>query len=281
MKIKFLNPKYFIKKTLDNLPIKYFSTTNTEVASNDSLKEILNSTFSKSEKKIETFKDTTNSLLNQKLKIKSKEEISQEYEDKLFYLKFQWARLQKDKIKYKQDYLSRDFNDHQMQEIKIVLNIVKHFNQAENLLFSSHVENLLQAKSKKKIATIKDTPSYDPNFESYQTILKALRPFLSSGYFLKGSNNVAQTAEPAKKVEVKEPEKPKEKAIVNVKLMGFDPAKKIGLIKECRNIFTLGLKEAKEMVEKENNVIKTNVKREEALELKKKLEEAGGKVELD
>lgn len=55
---------------------------------------------------------------------------------------------------------------------------------------------------------------------------------------------------------------------------------KIPVIKEVRAITGLGLKEAKEIVEAGGKTLKEGVKKEEAEEMKKKLEEAGAKVEL-
>lgn len=57
-------------------------------------------------------------------------------------------------------------------------------------------------------------------------------------------------------------------------------AKKINVIKEVRGITGLGLKEAKEMVEGAPKTIKEGATKEEAEEIKKKLEAAGAKVEL-
>ena len=56
--------------------------------------------------------------------------------------------------------------------------------------------------------------------------------------------------------------------------------KKINVIKEVRTITGLGLKEAKDLVESAPKPVKEAVKKEEAEEIKKKLEEAGAKVEL-
>ena len=56
--------------------------------------------------------------------------------------------------------------------------------------------------------------------------------------------------------------------------------KKINVIKEGRGITGLGLKEAKEAVESAPKAIKEGVSKEEAEEVKKKLEEAGASVEL-
>ncbi|HTK85026.1 MAG TPA: 50S ribosomal protein L7/L12 [Patescibacteria group bacterium] len=57
-------------------------------------------------------------------------------------------------------------------------------------------------------------------------------------------------------------------------------AAKINVIKEVRAITNLGLKEAKDLVEAGNKVVKAGVPKAEAAELKKKLEAAGAKVEL-
>ncbi|MBO6509688.1 MAG: 50S ribosomal protein L7/L12 [Roseibium sp.] len=56
--------------------------------------------------------------------------------------------------------------------------------------------------------------------------------------------------------------------------------KKINVIKEVRAITGLGLKEAKELVESAPKAVKEGVAKDEAEELKKKLEEAGASVEL-
>ncbi len=55
---------------------------------------------------------------------------------------------------------------------------------------------------------------------------------------------------------------------------------KIGVIKEIRTITTLGLKEAKDLVESAPKTVKEGVPLKEADEIKKKLEAAGAKVEL-
>ena len=56
--------------------------------------------------------------------------------------------------------------------------------------------------------------------------------------------------------------------------------KKIQVIKEVRTITGLGLKDAKDLVESAPKAIKEGVKKEEAEEIKKKIEEAGGAVEV-
>lgn len=75
-------------------------------------------------------------------------------------------------------------------------------------------------------------------------------------------------------------EAPKEeKTSFNIELKSGG-AQKIQVIKALREITGLGLKEAKDMVEAVPKIVKENVKKEEAEEMKKKLEEAGATVEL-
>ncbi|WP_291354851.1 50S ribosomal protein L7/L12 [Acinetobacter sp. UBA3106] len=63
----------------------------------------------------------------------------------------------------------------------------------------------------------------------------------------------------------------------NVELTSFG-ANKVAVIKAVREITGLGLKEAKDMVEGAPSVLKEGVSKEEADELKKKLEETGATV---
>ena len=71
-----------------------------------------------------------------------------------------------------------------------------------------------------------------------------------------------------------------EKTEFDVVLTGFDAAAKIKVIKVVREITGLGLAEAKAVVEGAPKALKEGVSKDEAEELKKKLEEVGAKVEL-
>jgi len=57
-------------------------------------------------------------------------------------------------------------------------------------------------------------------------------------------------------------------------------ANKINVIKEIRAVTTLGLKEAKDLADSAPKTVKENIPKEEAENIKKKLEAAGAKVEL-
>jgi len=86
---------------------------------------------------------------------------------------------------------------------------------------------------------------------------------------------------PAAAAPAEEEEKPPEKTTFTVRLEKFDAASKIKLIKEVRALTGLGLKEAKELVEGVPKDVKADVKKEEAEEIKAKLEGVGGSVAID
>ncbi len=82
----------------------------------------------------------------------------------------------------------------------------------------------------------------------------------------------AGAAAPAEAVE--------EQTEFDVILKSFGDGKKIPVIKVVRAITGLGLKEAKELVEAGDKALKEGVSKDEAAELKTKLEEAGAVVEV-
>lgn len=88
------------------------------------------------------------------------------------------------------------------------------------------------------------------------------------------SAQAVATAGPAASNEADE-----EKSVFTVELTDAG-AQKIAVMKVLKEALTLGLKEAKDLVDGAPSVLKEGVKKEEAEELKKKVEEAGGKVTL-
>ncbi len=70
-----------------------------------------------------------------------------------------------------------------------------------------------------------------------------------------------------------------EKSTYNVELKDAG-AQKIAVIKVVKEVLALGLKEAKDLVDAAPKMLKEGMKKEEAEAIKKKIEEAGGKVEL-
>ncbi|KAE8718522.1 50S ribosomal protein L7/L12 [Hibiscus syriacus] len=72
-----------------------------------------------------------------------------------------------------------------------------------------------------------------------------------------------------------------EKTAFDIKLEKFDAAAKIKIIKEVRSFTDLGLKEAKDLVEKVPVVVKKGVTKEDAESIIKKLQELGATAVLD
>lgn len=95
-----------------------------------------------------------------------------------------------------------------------------------------------------------------------------------------GVTAAAPVAVAAAGVAVGADEEVEEQSEFDVILKGFADGKKIPVIKEVRAITSLGLKEAKELVEAGDKAVKEGVLKEEANTLKEKLEAAGAVVEL-
>src|SRR5687768_13016418 len=71
-----------------------------------------------------------------------------------------------------------------------------------------------------------------------------------------------------------------EKTEFNVTLVSFPAEKKINIIKVVREVTSLGLKEAKDLVEAVPKVLKEAVNKDEAEAIRKKFDEVGAKVEI-
>ena len=93
------------------------------------------------------------------------------------------------------------------------------------------------------------------------------------------SANMPMMAAPGASGGAAAPAAAEEKSVFTVMLVSCG-ANKIAVIKEVRTITSLGLKEAKDLVDAAPKAIKEGVNKEEAAEMKKKLEAAGATVEL-
>jgi len=71
-----------------------------------------------------------------------------------------------------------------------------------------------------------------------------------------------------------------EKTDFTVSLVSFPADKKINIIKAVREVTSLGLKEAKDLVEAVPKVLKEAVNKDEAEAIRKKFDEVGAKVEI-
>ncbi|GMH35535.1 hypothetical protein BSKO_03403 [Bryopsis sp. KO-2023] len=96
-----------------------------------------------------------------------------------------------------------------------------------------------------------------------------------------GMPMMGQAAAPAQAAAEPEAKKEEEKTEFDVKLESFEATSKIKLIKEVRGLTDLGLKEAKELVEKAPVIVKVKLDKKSAEEVKEKLEKVGAKVNLE
>ncbi len=112
---------------------------------------------------------------------------------------------------------------------------------------------------------------------SQLTVLEAadLAKLLEEKWGVSAAAPVAMAAMPGA-ADVAEVEEQTEFAVI---LTSFGE-KKINVIKEVRAITSLGLKEAKELVESVPNEVKTDIPKDEAEKLKEQLEGAGATVEI-
>ena len=78
----------------------------------------------------------------------------------------------------------------------------------------------------------------------------------------------------------KEEKKP-EKTVFEIKLESYEASAKIKIIKEVRGFTDLGLKEAKDLVEKTPSVLKRGLSKEEGEQIIEKLKALGAKVVLE
>ena len=106
---------------------------------------------------------------------------------------------------------------------------------------------------------------------------KSLADYLESAYGIKpAAGGAVMMAAPAG---AGGDAKPAEKTEFDVVLTNFGE-NKIGVIKIVRALTSLGLKEAKDLVESAPKAVKTGVSKEEAEKIAKEIEGAGGKAEI-
>lgn len=100
--------------------------------------------------------------------------------------------------------------------------------------------------------------------------VQAAMPMMAGGFGAAGGAAPAAAAEPVE-----------EQTEFNVILTGYEADKKIQVIKVVRAITSLGLKEAKDLVEGVPKPVKEGVNKAEAESIKKQLEEVSGQVKVE
>lgn len=126
-----------------------------------------------------------------------------------------------------------------------------------------------------------EKPQYPKEKEVYQNLQKLMgissMPAGSSSASAPVGKDQAQGGKAS--AEEKKEEK-KEKEAYDIELTSYDPAKKIVLIKEVKNLLNLGLKDAKELVEKAPTVVMKSVKKADVEAIINKLKDNGGTLKL-
>lgn len=195
-----------------------------------------------------------------------------------------------EKTKIKKDFLEKELNEKEKREVNTLVGHLIKMDKNEKLYYL-----LLNRKNEIKVFN-EDTakvnidlpqniintenfwPKENPNWLKTPALTSTLASFSGQAMPVQ----VAAPIQEQKKSENQEQtaQVQQDKSHYELKLVSFDATKKIALIKEVRAITSLGLKESKELVEKAPTVIKKDVKKEEAEELKKKLTENGAVIEL-
>lgn len=136
----------------------------------------------------------------------------------------------------------------------------------------------MSEEEKKEEKAVEVPKKFKPLVEQIEQMsvldLAELVKVLEDKFGVSASAPMAMAAMPAVAAEAAE-----EKSSFDVELTDSG-ANKIAVIKAVREVTSLGLKEAKELVDAAPKVVKEGAKKEEAEELKAKLEEAGATVNL-
>ncbi|KAL8508584.1 hypothetical protein ACS0TY_019003 [Phlomoides rotata] len=92
---------------------------------------------------------------------------------------------------------------------------------------------------------------------------------------------MARVAEEKEVLSVVKDEKKAEKTIFELRIESYEAASKLKVIKEIRNFVSLGLKEAKDLVEKAPAILKKGVSKEEGNDIIEKMKAVGAKVVME
>ncbi len=138
---------------------------------------------------------------------------------------------------------------------------------------------VLEDTNSKLIAQINGLKTSNPQTPSVSSLDSRLTAVEGATTDLKVRISALEKATPAPAAAAAAAPVAEEKSAFTVVLISAG-ANKIAVIKEVRTITSLGLKEAKDLVDGAPKPIKEGVNKEEAAEMKKKLEAAGATVEL-
>lgn len=231
-----------------------------------------------------------------------KQDREDHYEDLTLKFDREWNRVYQESPRAEQiGDVKKVITEIQKKRVELLAQSILELNMDETRYFTANLRSNIFRKSgvnseRSNIAwkdvqysDIGSWPAANPNWFLQQDAIAKLWPIGEQGFghLFAGTAPAAGTApggaqQAAAPKEEEKPaeEKVQEKSKFDLELAGIDASKKIAIIKEVRELLKLGLKEAKEMVEKAPVVLKRDVKKEEAEELKNKLAALGCTINL-
>jgi len=235
---------------------------------------------------------------------KEQAEKDDKMEDLAFKFEREWKQIYDERNTQQLGELAKELTENQRKRVDLLAQALLELNVFELRYFSTAIRDKVYKTSGinplklnldwpvVKQAEIGSWPPANPNWFMQQEALSKLWPMgqqgfsqLFGGAAFGSGGGVGGGAAPAQSDAPKEAEKPKEEKVVektnfDLELAAVDATKKIAVIKEIREITKLGLKEAKELVEKAPVTVQKDLKKDEAEKLKEKLVALGCTVNL-
>jgi large subunit ribosomal protein L7/L12 len=258
-----------------------------------------------SEAKTEDTK-ASNEVLAQQLGVKDPKAKDEQYQEECFKFEREWKKISQEKDAKQMEELNKELTEHQKKKVELLVNATLQLNMFELRYYSGIIkERVARSTGMNPMKLNMDWPSIkqmddgtwpatNPNWFNQQDAMAKLWPMGMQGFAQLfggmvgtggGSAGAAaggQVAAGGTEEKKEEPAKAakRDKTNYDIELTGIDAAQKIKIIKEIRALLTLGLKEAKELVESAPVTIKKEVKKEDAEALKEKLTTMGCTITL-
>jgi len=223
-------------------------------------------------------------------------------EDLAFKFEREWKKIYDERNTQQLNELGKELSENQRKRVDLLAQALLELNIFELRYFSTAIRDKVFRTSginplklnldwpTVKQADVGSWPPANPNWFMQQEAIAKLWPAGQQGFAQLfggaafGAGGPAGGGAAAQQEAPKEAEKPKEEKVektnFDLELAAVDATKKIAIIKEIREITKLGLKEAKEMVEKAPVIVKKDLKKEEAEQLKEKLAGLGCTINL-
>ena len=222
-----------------------------------------------------------------KIKLYSIKEVneSEDLTNKWKHIQDHWTREYYNSRKISQEDYQHKLTGLQRQRVDILVAEISGMNKTEqrylaelmedsvNMNSQMDLQTIYQSDSPKLLAEFKGTwPPENPNW------IRNFGAFSSGGSA--GPSGQSAKIESQEEVVSEQKEEVVEKTSFNLVLNAFDSSSKIKIIKEVKNLFGLGLKESKDLVEKLPAVLKENINKQDGEVMLEKFVALGCKIEL-